>query len=483
MKYWSSVFLALVVLSAAEAQAWEYLNSAHPVWCDVPRVRMLAPGSDDLGLEVSESEVRRAFDAWAAPECTTLRYEYLGTTTQSGNRFDYDSLILWDETTDWGTDAVGATTVHSSPATEAGNSCIRSADIQLRGFDRAWTTDASLAKGNVLYTFNVLAHEVGHLLGLGHSADKSALMYTYGSVATPSLTEDDVAGVCALYGESGSIQDCSVEGCPNDMFCREGLCLSAGARCGGPFGCEDAQSCVALNAFSYCLDLCDFRVSAACAHEDRFCSPRMGDGSAGYCMPGKPGHLADGAPCGEDFQCGSGMCHEGACRTACTNHDDCADGTRCTVITGVGACLPALPFAAACSDSAACLSGLCFDDEAQGSSYCSITCGGAAACPEGARCLSSRVCSLAAWPEVEDADAGTAHPGVPASDSGIPRDPEESLDGSIDAPTTDAPEGLRASSLSAGGCSVVRPFANGASPLVWIVGVAFLLRRKRAAKN
>lgn len=46
----------------------------------------------------------------------------------------------------------------------------------------------------------VLAHEIGHLLGLGHSQDTNALMYyNAGSKSTLSLAQDDIDGVSYLY--------------------------------------------------------------------------------------------------------------------------------------------------------------------------------------------------------------------------------------------------------------------------------------------
>jgi hypothetical protein len=46
----------------------------------------------------------------------------------------------------------------------------------------------------------VAAHEIGHALGLGHSADENALMYYNGSYKTKaSLAQDDIDGITYLY--------------------------------------------------------------------------------------------------------------------------------------------------------------------------------------------------------------------------------------------------------------------------------------------
>ena len=48
--------------------------------------------------------------------------------------------------------------------------------------------------------FTVALHELGHSLGLGHSLDKTSVMYKYYSGARRTLTADDTAGIQAIYG-------------------------------------------------------------------------------------------------------------------------------------------------------------------------------------------------------------------------------------------------------------------------------------------
>ncbi len=53
--------------------------------------------------------------------------------------------------------------------------------------------------------FTVALHEAGHALGLGHSDIPGAVMYPYYRLAT-GLTNDDIAGIRALYGSPGATQ-------------------------------------------------------------------------------------------------------------------------------------------------------------------------------------------------------------------------------------------------------------------------------------
>src|SRR5699024_8463860 len=48
---------------------------------------------------------------------------------------------------------------------------------------------------------SIATHEIGHNLGLGHSDYRDATMYFayQGGTGARSLSEDDIAGVCALY--------------------------------------------------------------------------------------------------------------------------------------------------------------------------------------------------------------------------------------------------------------------------------------------
>lgn len=93
------------------------------------------------------------------------------------------------------------TTVTFSPDTGE----IYDADMEINTFDQRVTlTDPVPADG---YDFaSIVTHEAGHFLGLAHSGDNRATMYSSyspGATAMRNLTSDDVAGICTVYRPDG----------------------------------------------------------------------------------------------------------------------------------------------------------------------------------------------------------------------------------------------------------------------------------------
>jgi hypothetical protein len=61
-------------------------------------------------------------------------------------------------------------------------------------------TNANINNANGAQLGIIIAHEIGHVLGLGHSADPHALMYyNAGAKATAALSQDDMDGITYLY--------------------------------------------------------------------------------------------------------------------------------------------------------------------------------------------------------------------------------------------------------------------------------------------
>ncbi len=71
--------------------------------------------------------------------------------------------------------------------------------------DESW----SLESGKVSL-FSTALHEIGHILGLDHSSDPTALMY-YKYTGVDALQKDDIAGIQYLYGSSLESSESSLD--------------------------------------------------------------------------------------------------------------------------------------------------------------------------------------------------------------------------------------------------------------------------------
>ncbi len=67
----------------------------------------------------------------------------------------------------------------------------------------------------------VITHEAGHFLGLDHSPRRGAVMFASydDSVLLSSLSDDDIAGVCDIYGGTEQDPKCKDKELPEDTSC------------------------------------------------------------------------------------------------------------------------------------------------------------------------------------------------------------------------------------------------------------------------
>jgi hypothetical protein len=183
----------------------------------------LVPDSD-FGLAV-----RRAFATWSDVACSYLELEFAGTTDQSqvgydsrfGDAGNFNVSMFREEWRERAPRIVGLTSV--SYGLDSGT--IYDADIEFNEeFFEFGVLDEPSFVSPVMDVENVAAHEVGHFVGLDHPTEESLVgnqalsdttmfVQTFsGEIKRRTLTEDDIAGICAAYPlEERPDDECSGE--------------------------------------------------------------------------------------------------------------------------------------------------------------------------------------------------------------------------------------------------------------------------------
>jgi hypothetical protein len=189
-----------------------------------------------------EASVRAAFDTWTSADCgggthPGLVVQNLGKVEcdqeeYSARAANANIYVFRDDT--WFddprvVDALALTTAHHDPDTGQ----ILDVDVELNGTQGNVTTSEPEDGADLL---SILTHETGHFLGLDHTRDTSAVMYSKYEPGGPSLRAlraDDVAGICAIHPpvSIAPSSDCR----PHNGF--SGVCA---ARQTGPSGCAIA---------------------------------------------------------------------------------------------------------------------------------------------------------------------------------------------------------------------------------------------------
>lgn len=139
------------------------------------------------------SLVSDAAAVWNDVANSNVKVSYGGSTTSTAYANPTTVYCETNFTATTGADddfVPGAASVHTSNGTVYEGIMylnVSSGDANIANFDRNTLTI-------------IIAHEIGHLLGLGHSSDQNALMYYDGSYRnTLSLAQDDVDGISYLY--------------------------------------------------------------------------------------------------------------------------------------------------------------------------------------------------------------------------------------------------------------------------------------------
>lgn len=171
-------------------------------------------GSDDVPDSSDIKAVTLSFKTWNDVDCSSITFSFAGltniTTTGYFQETVHTNIVIWREN-DW--PYPQSPVAFTSVTYDKYSGEIYDADIELNGVDYRFTTKPLLYPNRVDIQ-NCVTHEAGHVLGLEHSENPKATMYSMaepGEYSKRTLHQDDIDAVCTIYPNQQGLQCPEVE--------------------------------------------------------------------------------------------------------------------------------------------------------------------------------------------------------------------------------------------------------------------------------
>jgi hypothetical protein len=206
-----------------------------PQYCISYSMQYQASKKVDLAAATGAAE--RAFAVWQEAPCPgggvpSIKVDHVfgsvACKMHEYNQVDGNANVILFHDDVWpypaGSDVLALTTVTFSKKTGD----IYDVDMEINAKQPLSTSEIVDPEAYDLQS--IMTHEAGHFLGLGHSLDPQATMWTQYSTGTDSfrnLSDDDIAGICNTYPPTSDSQICDYQ--PRQGFSPECGLYPAGA--------------------------------------------------------------------------------------------------------------------------------------------------------------------------------------------------------------------------------------------------------------
>lgn len=342
----TAIFSALTLTTTCPALGYrtnadlaEITDSERVVWSTaVVTLEVTGNSPGPFAQDATRLALQTALQQWDAPPCSALRLQLDANSGPAAAPGDGRNTVQW-LTDGWlgGADSPSYADVQFEKS-GSGAWTIAEADIYLNSKHPTFRDPGATAD----YLRAILAHEIGHVVGLIHPCELTAtegapicsdahvkqLMHPLYSSMRTELSADDMAGLCFLYPIEASkpakvpVQDSppntSVEpdnichrnsDCPDGMHCSLMSCVGMVGELGDP--CRHSGDCESSACYRFCSGSCH---SDEDCRAGEICEPTAG--VKGACIGERRGY---GEPCQTADDCLSGYCVDGAAQTAiCT---------------------------------------------------------------------------------------------------------------------------------------------------------------------